>query len=139
MDTAPLDAGKPAAPKRKLRSLNELDKRTSAAKNAFALKASLIADLGGESALSTMRLALIGNVAILGAALESIAVDFLAGRDADMGAFATLANSQRRLLSDLGLDRRAAEIPQSLNAYLAQRREPAPQDVESDAEEPSAP
>ena len=139
MDTAPLDTGKAAPPKRRLKSLRELDRRTAAAKNAFALQDAIIRDLGGEASLSAMKLALIGNVAILGAALEDLAVSYLAGKDVDMIAFGTLANSQRRLLSDLGLDRRAVEIPQTLSTYLAQRRDPVTQDVEQSDEEHSSP
>ena len=137
VETAAIPAEKPPGPKRRLKSLRELDRRTSAAKAAFALRASIIEDLGGEGELSSMKLAIIGNVAILGAALEDLAVSFLAGKDTDMAGFATLANSQRRLLADLGLDRKAGEVPHDLKAYIAQRRPPEPQVI--DAEEQAAP
>lgn len=41
------------------------------------------------------------------------------GSDFDAGAYATISNSLRRLLCDLGLERRARDITPSLSDYLA--------------------
>lgn len=105
----------------RLRSLADLDRRTAAAKAAFELKAGIVADLGGEDALTRMQIVLVDNIALLGAALSDMAARYLAGEGADLALYSTLANSQRRLLADLGLDRRARDITPDLHSYLKER------------------
>jgi hypothetical protein len=104
--------------KRRLKSLQDLDRRTANAKAALALRNSIVADLGGEAALSAMKRAIIDNVAVLGAALDNIAYRYLAGEPVELIKFATLANAQRRLLSDLGLERRALDVTPDLRDYI---------------------
>ena len=69
-----------------------------------------------------MQQAIIDNVAVLGAALEDMAAAYLGGEGADLSLYATLANSQRRLLADLGLQRRAKDITPTLHQYVKERR-----------------
>lgn len=107
--------------KLRLRSLNDLDGRTSAAKAAISLRNEIAADLGGADALTAMQQAIVNNVAVLGAALEDLATSYLAGEGADLSLYATLANSQRRLLADIGLSKRAKDITPSLKNYLKRR------------------
>lgn len=102
----------------RLRSLADVDKRTSAARAAIALRASLISDLGGSDALSTMEAELVENAAILGAMLRDAAARYLAGEEVDLNEFQTLTNAQRRLLADLGLQRRQKDVTPSLKAYV---------------------
>jgi hypothetical protein len=104
--------------KRRLKSLQDLDRRTANAKAALALLNSIVADLGGEAALSAMKRAIIDNVAVLGAALDNIAYRYLAGEPVELIKFATLANAQRRLLADLGLERRALDVTPDLRDYI---------------------
>ena len=144
METAPIAAESPVAatkrppgPKRRLRSLADLDRRTNAAKAAYALQGEIIADLGGPNALSAMQKVLVDHVATLAAALGDIAAKYLAGQDADMGAYATLANAQRRLLCDLGLERKAVDVHQHLSSYLATKRsQPPDEDLAEDNDAP---
>jgi len=109
---------RPPGPKRRLKCLQDLDRRTGAAKAAYALRAEIIADLGGPSALSAMQKVLVDHVATLAAALADIAAKYLAGEDTSMIVYATLANSQRRLLADLGLERRARDVTPDLRDYI---------------------
>ncbi len=102
----------------RLRTLADLDRRTSAARAALELRNSIMADLGGERVLSTMQCAIIDSAATLGAMLEDMAAVYLAGEGADLGLYATLANAQRRLLADLGLERRARDITPDLRDYV---------------------
>jgi hypothetical protein len=132
---APVAAASPRRPKRRLRSLQDLDRRTAAAKRAVALRDSITADLGGEAALSAMQKALVNNAALLGAALDNIAVAYLAGEPVEMIRFATLANSQARLLRQLGLERKALDIQQHLSTYLASKRDQR-DTSEDDGEDP---
>lgn len=126
METAPVlaesrDATKrPPGPKQRLKTLKDLDRRTVAAKAAYALRADIIADLGGSSALSAMQRVLVDHVATLAATLGDMAAKYLAGEDTDMIRYAVLVNSQRRLLADLGLERRALDVTPDLHDYIAE-------------------
>jgi hypothetical protein len=102
-----------------LRSLADLDRRTVAAREAFRLRDNIMADLGGADALTAMQRAIVDNTALLGAALADMAAGYLAGQGADLALYATLANAQRRLLADLGLERRATDITPDIVAYMA--------------------
>src|SRR5450755_272144 len=66
-------------PKIRLRSLADLDRRTTAARAAIELRNSFASDLGGESVLSSMQKAIVDNAATLGAMLENLAAGYLAG------------------------------------------------------------
>jgi len=104
--------------KLQLRSLSDLDGRTSAAREAFGLRDALANDLGGREALSAMQQAIVNNAALLGAMLQNLGARYLAGEKADPSEFALLANAQRRLLADLGLERRARNVTPSLRSYV---------------------
>lgn len=41
------------------------------------------------------------------------------GEDLDIAAFTTATNALRRLLADLGLERRAKDLTPSINGYMA--------------------
>jgi hypothetical protein len=118
----------PPSPKRRLKALSDLDRRTRAGKAAIALRDAIIQDLGGEERLSAMERAIVQNIAVLGAALDDIAARYLAGEyeSLEMSQYATLANAQRRLLADLGLERRSVELHQHLSSYLATKSGPIP-------------
>jgi hypothetical protein len=79
-----------------------------------------------------MQRALVDHVATLAAALSDMAAKYLAGEDTSMVVYATLANAQRRLLADLGLERKAVDVSQSLANYIASRRD----EPDSNVEEP---
>jgi hypothetical protein len=143
VESPQIEAGSAPGPKRRLKALSDLDRRTRAGKAALALRDAITEDLGGDDALSAMQRAIVQNVAVLGAALDDLAVRYLAGEfeSLEMSQYATLANAQRRLLADLGLERRAVDVTNnSLSAYLAARRnEAAPgqaRDIEQEDAEP---
>ena len=66
--------------KLRLRSLKDLDKRTTAARRAAQLIADITSDLGGSEAISAARGELIRAAAIQGAMLEDLAAQWLADR-----------------------------------------------------------
>jgi hypothetical protein len=106
----------------RLRSLADLDGRTAAAKAAFALRDAIAADLGGADRLSAMQAAIVNSAGLIGAMLDHLGAQYLAGDKIDRLEFATLTNAQRRLLADLGLHRKARDItPPSLKAYVKGR------------------
>ncbi|MER9331881.1 hypothetical protein [Mesorhizobium sp. M0488] len=98
VDSVPKGGGKV-----RLRTLDDLDRRTTAARVVFELRDTLAADLGGKANLSSMKLELIDNVAVLGAMLKDSAASYITGEEIDITEFMALTNAQRRLLADLGL------------------------------------
>ena len=107
----------PAA-KVRLRTLNDLDRRTRAAQEVFQLRDDLAADLGGWDHLSAMQRELVENSAVLGAMLKDASAAYLSGTPIDLAEFMALTNAQRRLLADLGLERRARNATPDLTAYV---------------------
>jgi hypothetical protein len=94
----------------KLRSLADLDGRTSAARRTLELIENVTGDLGGADALSTGEKQLVQRAALTGALAEDLETKWLSGQDIDAGLYATLGNAQRRLFECLGLQRRAKTI-----------------------------
>lgn len=125
--TAQMDAKRSAdAPakrgrKTRLRTLADLDRRTKTARAAFELRDRIVADLGGVDHLSAMHMELVDNVCVMGAMLRDMAAGYLTGGPIDLAEFTTLANAQRRLLADLGLERRAKDVTPDLRDYMAQK------------------
>lgn len=116
----PAEAGQtPGSSKIRLRSLNDLDRRTRSAQVALKLRDELFGDLGGSDRVSTAKRVLVENAALLGAAIQANATAFLSGGDADLSELVLLVNAQRRLLADLGLERSARDVtPPSIDDYL---------------------
>ncbi len=96
------------AGKVRLRSLDDLDQRTAAARAARTLVAGLESDLGKEP--STGERELIKRIAIAGAIAEDIETRWLQGARIDIAEYATLINAQRRLCVTIGLERRARDV-----------------------------
>jgi hypothetical protein len=107
-------------PKARLRSLADVDRRTMAGRAAFKLRDDLAADLGGWDRLSAMQRELVENTAVLGAMLKDAAAAYLSGDPIDLQEFMALTNAQRRLLADLGLERRMMDVTApTVRQYLA--------------------
>lgn len=127
MDAAPLDpeskadAPRKAGAKARLRTLDDLDRRTKAGQAALKLRDDIAADLGGWDRLSAMQRELVSNAALLGAMIEDAGVTYLKGEAVDLAEFMALTNAQRRLLSDLGLERRMRDVTPSARKYLASK------------------
>lgn len=124
------DDRRPKAPRReagkaRLRTLEDIDKRTRAHRDTAELREQIAADLGGWDVVSAMQAEVITAAAIMGAMMRDRSAAYLAGEPVDVPAFLTLANAQRRHLEALGLERRARNVTPDLKAYLAQQAEPA--------------
>jgi hypothetical protein len=104
----------------KLATLNQLDQRTSAAKQARALMADIESDLGGADELTAAERQLVQRSAVTGAILESMEAEWLASGQIDAATYIALGNAQRRYLETLGIERRARPV-QSLEQYLASK------------------
>lgn len=104
----------------RLLSLGDLDGRTSAARLVRDLIGSIESDLGGRDHLATAERQIVKRAALTGAMLEDLAVRWLSGEPVDPGLYATLANSERRLLETVGLRRRARDAG-TLTEYINKR------------------
>jgi hypothetical protein len=74
-------------------------------------------DLGGD--LSEAQRHLVARAATLAIWCEARESELAAGNDFDATSYATIANALRRLLADLGLERRMRNVTPSLSDYLA--------------------
>jgi hypothetical protein len=99
--------------------LADLDGRTKARRAAERLFNDLVADLGGESRVSAGQRAIAESAAVLKAMADDQGARYLAGEPVDITGYATTVNAMRRLLADLGLERRMRDEPPSLATYLA--------------------
>ena len=125
-DTAPIDLGSSpnasrSGAKARLRTLDDLDRRTKAAQATFELRDSIATDLGGIERLSAMQRELVDGAALLGAMIKDLGANYLSGDPIDLSEFMALTNAQRRLLADIGLERKARDITPTLNDIIAGR------------------
>lgn len=109
----------PKTGKVRLLTLADLDSRTRAARQANALVAAIEDDLGGAERLSIAERQIAQRAAVLGAVLEGIEVEWLAGKTVDVGAYLAGINAQRRCLESLGLRRRPRDVTPDLRDYVA--------------------
>jgi hypothetical protein len=100
--------------KARLRTLDQLDGRTLAAKRTRELIGRLEADLGGD--LTAAKQELVRRAAMIGAFIEDQEARYLSGEPVEIGPWLSATNNQRRLLETLGLERVAKTV--SLKDYL---------------------
>lgn len=99
--------------------LEGVDGRSAPARRYRDVLAELISDLGGDP--SGAQNAIARRASALCVVCEQAEAEMVAGGVLDLAEFTTAANSLRRLLSDLGLERRAKDITPSLSQYLASK------------------
>lgn len=106
---------------RGLKTLNQIDGRTFASKRAHQLIRAISLDISPGGDLTEGMKQLIQRAAILGALIESSEAQWLAGDTVDLNTYFMAVNSQRRILTTLGLDRRTRDVTPPLAQYLAER------------------
>lgn len=114
-DTPSIESGNG---KLRLLTLNSLDGRTAASRRARDLIAEIESDLGGSDCLSAGQRQLVQRAAVLGALIESYEATWLAGKKTPIETYLSTINAQRRVLTTLGLERRAHDVTPSVGAYL---------------------
>ncbi len=98
-----------------------VDGRTAMGRRLREIVGALVSDLGGDDAMTEAKLHIVRRVAVLAAQLETIEADAANGvRAFDIGTYSTGANTLRRLLADLGLERRARDVTPNLDRYIRQ-------------------
>jgi hypothetical protein len=102
-----------------------LDGRSAGARRFRDLIGAYVADLGGISNCSEVKIGLLRRLAaasVLAEALEAKAVD---GGDIDVSVFCNLASTTVRIASRLGLERVQRNVIPGLAEYLPPQREEA--------------
>jgi hypothetical protein len=100
--------------------LDGIDGRSAAARRYRDILAQLISDLGGDP--SEAQSAIARRAATLATWCEAREAQMLNGEQVDISEFTTAVNAMRRLLSDLGLERRLRDVSPSLDKYIEARR-----------------
>lgn len=96
-----------------------VDGRSQQARRFKEILAALSTDLGGD--LTEAQQAIAARAATLAIWCEQSETDFANGQPFDVQTYATSANAMRRLLADLGLERRSKDITPNLHQYLKGR------------------
>jgi hypothetical protein len=107
--------------KMRLVTLDALDGRTRASRRARELIEAIEQDLGGADRLSEGSRQLVQRAAVLGTYIENCEAQWLAGDTVELSDYLAAINSQRRVLTAIGLERRARDITGSSFASLRDR------------------
>ncbi len=84
------------------------------------LVAAFEADLGGTDRLSTSQRQLVQRAAILAVQCEDFEVRYSIGQLIELDMYLAAINCQRRVLVELGLERRARDVTPSLQQYISE-------------------
>jgi hypothetical protein len=103
--------------------LPDVDGRSATMRRYREILAQLVADMGGTP--SEAQTIIARRAATLAVWCESAEAHMANGADLDIATFSTATNTLRRLLQDLGLERRAKNITPSLDEYLTAKRSAA--------------
>jgi hypothetical protein len=93
-----------------LRSVDDLDGRTLAAKRTRQLVANIVTDLGGEENTTAGQRELVKHAAVLGAFIEDHEAAWIAGEKIPLDTYLAAVNAQRRLLRTIGLERKQRDV-----------------------------
>jgi hypothetical protein len=118
----PNGRGRDKGGKVRLLTLADLDRRTRACQHALALRDGFLVDLGGEDYASVAQRELAQRASILGAMLEDVEARWLRGGAVELSEYGTLVNAQRRVLADIGLERRQKDVTPDIQTYWAAKK-----------------
>jgi hypothetical protein len=90
--------------------IDGLDGRSALARRYRDLVGEFVSDLGGAEVISEAQRAIIRRAASLCVWCEAVEVRLAAGEEIEITPYTTAANSLRRLLVDIGLERRARDV-----------------------------
>lgn len=103
------------AGKMRLPSLDDLDKRTAAYRDATGLIERVIGERGGSDQVDVVRAASAETWAVLTTQLRALQVEWLNGQNVDWSEFTTIANARRREGEMLGAPEPKDITPQSMS------------------------
>ena len=96
-----------------------LDGRSALARRYRDLVATFTSDMGGDPSESQKQL--IRRAASLSVWCEAVEVKLANGEEVEIGSLTTAANSLRRILQDIGLERRTRDVTPTISEYMQQR------------------
>jgi hypothetical protein len=105
----------------RLFSLDQLDQRTNAARRVRSLVQGIEEDLGGAAYLSVAQRQLAQRAALLSAVLEHQEAEWLTSGQIDLEDYTRGLNAMARVLSLLGLERRARPVESTTALDYARR------------------
>jgi hypothetical protein len=105
--------------------IERVDKRTVLGKAVHNRYHAIVADLGGEEALSTIKRSHVRRLVTLETMIEGIECYALAGVPVDAGSWTQLLNSWLGIARALGLERQARPIERLRDVMRADEPEPA--------------
>ncbi len=137
--TDQVQAGSAAGAARKrglvrLLTLDDLDRRTRAARVARETRDAITEDLGGADRLSTLQTIMADNTAVLSCMIADLRTRWLRGEPIDPTVLATVVNTFNRSAAQLGITRLPRDVAPDLRSYLAGRHEPTEIEEQVDAE-----
>lgn len=97
--------------------LEGVDGRSLMARRFREIATAIEADMGGD--LTEAQRAIAARAVTLAIWAEDAEAALARGEEFDVATYATAANAMRRLLSDLGLERRAKDVTPALADYIA--------------------
>lgn len=100
-------------------TLTGVDGRSQMARRYREIHAQIEADMGGD--MSEAQRAIASRAVTLAVWCESAEAELAQGGEFSVQEYATVANAMRRLLCDLGLERKAKDITGTLASYLASK------------------
>ncbi|WP_121093391.1 hypothetical protein [Roseinatronobacter ekhonensis] len=98
-------------------ALQGVDGRSTMARRFREITAGIESDLGGD--LTEAQKHITARAATLACWCEERETELAQGQDFDALQYSTVSNALRRLLSDLGLERKAKDITPDLHSYIA--------------------
>jgi hypothetical protein len=99
--------------------IDSVDGRSAEARRFRDVLGDLVEHLGGETWISEPQRHLARRASALIVSCERAEVSLAKGGEFDVGEYTTAANTLRRLLADLGLERKARDITPTIDSYLA--------------------
>lgn len=96
-----------------------VDGRSMMARRFREITAGIESDLGGD--LTEAQKHITARAATLACWCEEREAELANGEQFDAAEYATITNTLRRLLADLGLERRARDVTPDLQTYLRQK------------------
>ena len=102
--------------------LDGVDGRSALARRYRDIIKQLVSDLGGDP--SEAQSLIVRRASTLAVWCEQAEAEMAEGKDLDIGEFTTTTNALRRLLADIGLERRSRDITPDLSRYIEGKASP---------------
>jgi hypothetical protein len=96
--------------------LSGVDGRSALVRRYKEVLAQLVSDMGGD--LSEAKEMIARRASTLAVWCEQAEASMANGNELDIGEFTTATNTLRRLLSDIGLERKARDVTPTLAKYI---------------------